>query len=169
MRDGIERLLTKYERGDITRRELLVLLATLVTAPVAAAPEPAIGTVKQLNHVTIFVRDVRKSVEFYQSMFGMEILTPQAPGINLKAGSGFLGIYPGQERATGINHLCFGVDNFDADGVLRKLNDRGVNGRIRLRGDTKELYFKDPDDITVQLQDVSYRGGVGPLGNRDPK
>jgi len=170
MRDGIDRLLTRYEKGDITRRELLVALGALViAAPVAATPEPAIGTVKQLNHVTIFVRDVRKSVEFYRGMFGMEVLTPQPPGVNLKSGSGFLGIYPAQERATGINHLCFGLDNFDADAVLKKLESRGVTGRIRLRGDTRELYFTDPDNITVQLQDVSYRGGVGPLGNRDPK
>jgi hypothetical protein len=53
--------------------------------------------------------------------------------------------------------------------VLKKLTDRGLKGAIRLRGDTKELYFSDPDGIRVQLQDVSYRGGVGPLGDRDPK
>ena len=44
-----------------------------------------------------------------------------------------------------------------------------LNGNIRLRGDTKELMFTDPDNIRVQLQDVSYTGGVGPLGNRYPK
>jgi catechol 2,3-dioxygenase-like lactoylglutathione lyase family enzyme len=123
----------------------------------------------KLNHVTIFVQDVQKSAEVYQGMFGMPVLTPQAPGINLKAGSGFLGIYPAQNRAVGINHLCFGLDNFDADTVLQKLNAHGVRGGIRLRGDTKELYFTYPGNIPMQLQDVSYRGGVGPLGNLDPK
>jgi hypothetical protein len=27
----------------------------------------------------------------------------------------------------------------------------------------------DPDGISVQLQDVKYKGGVGPLGDRDPR
>jgi len=30
---------------------------------------------------------------------------------------------------------------------------------------TPELYFTDPDGITIQLQDVSYCGGSGHLGN----
>jgi hypothetical protein len=37
-----------------------------------------------------------------------------------------------------------------------------------LRGDTKELYFTDADNVRVQLQATSYRGGTGPLGDRDP-
>jgi hypothetical protein len=95
----------------------------------------------------------------------------QDPGVNLNAGAGFVGIYPAQAGTSGgsINHLCLGLDNFDADAVLKTLTDRGVKGRIRLRGDTKELYFTDPDNISVQLQDVRYKGGVGPLGDRDPK
>jgi catechol 2,3-dioxygenase-like lactoylglutathione lyase family enzyme len=122
-----------------------------------------------LNHVTVFVQDVQKSVDFYQRLFGMPLLTVQDPGINLKAGSGFFGIYPAQGRPPGINHVCFGLEQFDADAVLKRLNDAGVNASIRLRGDTKELYFTDADNVRVQLQDVRYKGGVGPLGDRDPK
>jgi catechol 2,3-dioxygenase-like lactoylglutathione lyase family enzyme len=170
MREQLDQLLARYENGGITRRELLGTLATLVVvAPAATAAEPAIGAVKQLNHVTVFVQDVQKSVEFYQGLFGMPVLTRQDPGVNLKAGASFLGIYPAGSQPAGINHVCFALDNFDADGVLEKLKDRGLKGNIRLRGDTKELYFTDPDNIRVQLQDVSYVGGVGPLGNRNPK
>lgn len=170
MRDQLDRLLARYENGGITRRELLGTMATLVAAaPAASAAEPAIGTVRQINHVTVFVQDVQKSVEFYQDLFGMPVLTAQPPGMNLKAGASFFGIYPAQGQAAGINHICFGIDNFDADDVLEKLKNRGLKGAIRLRGDTKELYFTDPDGIRVQLQDVSYIGGVGPLGNRNPK
>jgi catechol 2,3-dioxygenase-like lactoylglutathione lyase family enzyme len=166
----LELLLSRYEKGQMSRRELLgALAAIVVAAPATAADQPAIGTVKQLNHVTLFVQDVQKSVTFYQSLFGMPVLTPQEPGINLKAGSGFIGVYPAQGRATGINHVCLGLDNFAPDIVLKKLTDRGLDANIRLRGDTKELYFTDPDGVRVQLQDVRYRGGVGPLGDRDPK
>ena len=169
MHANIEQLLRNYEAGRISRRELLALLAgLLVSFPAAATGEPAIGTVKQLNHVTIFVQDVEKSAAFYRDLFAMPLLTPQPPGLNLRAGTGFLGIYPAQGRHIGIDHLCFGLENFDPDAVLKKLTDRGISASIRRRGDTKELMLTDPDNIRVQLQDVSYTGGVGPLGNRHP-
>jgi catechol 2,3-dioxygenase-like lactoylglutathione lyase family enzyme len=164
MSEELDQLLNRYENGHITRRELLGALSALVVAaaPAATAAEPAIGAVKQLNHVTLFVPNVQKSVEFYQSLFGMPVLTPQDPGINLSAGTGFLGIYPSPAGASAsIDHICLALENFDADAVLKMLTDRGLKGSIRLRGDTTELYFTDPDNIRVQLQDVSYRGGVG--------
>jgi catechol 2,3-dioxygenase-like lactoylglutathione lyase family enzyme len=107
-------------------------------------------------------------MDFYQGVFGMPLLTRQEPGMNISAGAGFLGIYPAPAGTTtgSINHLCFGMENFDADAVLKKLTDRGIKASIRLRGDTKELYFTDPDGIRVQLQDVKYKGGAGPLGDQ---
>ena len=171
----LDSLLSQYEHGSLSRRELLAALALLVTTPAAAAATQGaakpIGAVKAMNHVTCFVPDVSKSVGFYQGLFGMPILTRQDPGINLSTGNGFFGIYPTQAGATGgsINHVCFGMDNFDADAVLKQLADRGIKGNIRLRGDTKELYFSDPDGIRVQLQDVKYIGGTGVLGDKPPK
>ena len=163
-----DRLLDQYDQGQISRRELLGLLALTAAAPAASAAEPTIGTVKQLNHVTMFVKDVQKSVEFYQRMFGMQVLTLQPPGVNLRAGSGFLGIYPTQGESN-INHVCLGIDNFDANGVMKKLTDAGVKARIRQRGDTPELYFTDPDNLSIQLQDTRYIGGTGVLGDQPPK
>jgi catechol 2,3-dioxygenase-like lactoylglutathione lyase family enzyme len=174
MSHGLDQLLQQYESGHISRRDLLGALALLVAAPhspPAAAQTRPIGAVKQMNHVTVFVPNVQQSVEFYQSLFGMPILTRQDPGINLSTGQGFYGIYPAQGGATtgSINHVCVGMENVDADAVLKQLVDRGIKANIRLRGDTKELYFTDPDGIRVQLQDVKYKGGTGPLGDKDPK
>src|SRR5262245_36554707 len=178
---NLDHLLSQYENGSLSRRDLLGALALLVAAPAAAdaagkgsaqgASKP-VGAVKALNHVTVFVPDVKKSVEFYQGLFGMPILTRQgASGINLSTGTGFYGIYPAPAAATtgSINHVCFAMENFDADAVLKQLTDRGIKGNIRLRDDTKELYFTDPDGIRVQLQDVKYIGGTGVLGDKPPK
>lgn len=168
---NLDHLLSQYENGRLSRRELLAALAALTAAASAPAGAAPIGAVKSLNHVTVFVPDVQKSVKFYQDLFGMPVLTRQDPGVNLNCGTGFYGIYPAQGSAAAgsINHVCFGLEQFDAEAVLKQLAERGVKGTIRLRGDTKELYFTDPDGIRVQLQDVRYRGGVGPLGDKDPK
>ena len=171
---NLDALLTQYEDGSLSRRDLLSALALLVAAPAAADAAQSVkpvGAVTSMNHVTVFVPNVQKSVEFYQGVFGMPILTKQDAGINLSTGTGFYGIYPAQAGATtgSINHVCFGIENFDADAVLKQLIDRGIKGSIRLRGETKELYFTDPDGIRVQLQDVRYIGGTGVLGNQPPK
>jgi catechol 2,3-dioxygenase-like lactoylglutathione lyase family enzyme len=171
---NLDALLNQYENGSLSRRDLLAALALLVAAPAAADAAQAakpVGAVKTMNHVTVFVPNVQKAVDFYQGLFAMPILTKQDAGINLSTGSGFYGIYPAPAGATtgSINHVCFGMENFDADAVLKQLTDRGLKGNIRLRGDTKELYFTDPDGLRVQLQDVKYIGGTGVLGDKPPK
>ena len=51
----------------------------------------------------------------------------------------------------------------------QSITDRGIKANIRMRGETKELYFTDPDGVRVQLQDTKYIGGVGVLGDQRPK
>jgi hypothetical protein len=89
--------------------------------------------------------------------------------VNLRAGAGFVGLYPAADRGTPrIDHICLSVDAFDAKSVLRRLQALKLNAGIVRRGDTEELYFDDHDGISVQIQDTRYRGGVGRLGDRDP-
>lgn len=168
MSASLDYLLRRYEDGAIGRRELLGALGAILAASASpAAAAPAVGPVTQMNHVSIFVPDVQKSKQFYQDVFGLPLLTNQDPGVNLSTGSGFLGIYPAPNAAKGsINHLCLGVERFDAEAALKSLTDRGIQARIRQRGDTRELYMTDPDGISVQLQDTAYVGGTGPLGDR---
>jgi catechol 2,3-dioxygenase-like lactoylglutathione lyase family enzyme len=171
MRPDLDLILGQYEAGRISRRELLGTLAALmipVTLP--AQTEPVIGMAKHLNHATLMVSDVQRSRRFYQELFGMPVLTVQGRGVNLRVGSSFIGLYPvDQGEPARIDHVCLALEGFDADAVRAKLGSRGVEATIRLRDDTKELYFTDPDGIRIQLQDVRYRGGTGPLGDRDPR
>jgi catechol 2,3-dioxygenase-like lactoylglutathione lyase family enzyme len=95
---------------------------------------------------------------------------------------------------SGINHACFTIENFDAERVMATLTDIGLepieNGipallkpltcRVRWRQranngggptsplGTPEVYFTDPDNIRHQIQDVSYCGGSGRLGQICP-
>src|SRR5262249_54888169 len=106
MSAGFDQLLRRYENGHLTRRELLTALTAIASATAAASVASAeqasapLGPVKQLNHVSIFVPDVKKSAQFYQDLFAMPVLTNQDPGVNLNAGAGFLGIYPAPQNAT---------------------------------------------------------------------
>jgi catechol 2,3-dioxygenase-like lactoylglutathione lyase family enzyme len=170
MNAALDHLLNEYDDGRVSRRQLMAAIAGVVAAasrPATAGAAAAVGPVKQLNHVSIFVPDVVKSRQFYQDVFALPLLTTQDPGVNLSTGSGFLGIYPAPNGQKGsINHLCLAIDDFDAGTVLKTLTGRGIQARIRQRGDTNELYMTDPDGISVQIQDSRYIGGTGVLGDK---
>ncbi len=110
----VDRLLSRYEDGDLSRRDLLLSLSALMAAPAAAQTRQPPIEVRSLNHVTMFVPDVSRSVDFYQGLFGMPVLSQQGDGTNLAVGSDtqFLGIYGGGTEAA-IDHFCLGVANFE--------------------------------------------------------
>jgi catechol 2,3-dioxygenase-like lactoylglutathione lyase family enzyme len=94
----------------------------------------------------------------------------------------------------GVLHVCFTIQNFDPNRVMGILADNGLEPieygipalikpltcrtRLRQRANngggptyplgTPELYLNDPDNITLQIQDVKYCGGSGVLGQICP-
>jgi len=180
----------------MTRRTFLVsipaLAAALPTAlrSMAQSGKPAIA-LRALNHVTLTVRDPKRSLEFYQGLFGMPIQSRQGNGVFLQIGSGpqFIGIggAPGRPR---ITHFCVTAEDFSVDRVLQVLAEHGVTrvessasggatdipplkAWVRQRREdlggspegTSELHFTDPDGLVAQIQDASYCGGAGAVGN----
>ena len=137
--------------------------------------------VRTLNHVSIPVSNVQRSLEYYQRVFGYSHKTSQARGdvpiLTIGSGPEFVALRRG---TPGGHYFCLGIEQFEPDRVMRTLADHGVEGRLRMRraedqqppglpgADTPEITFEDPDGNVVQIQDVSYCGGVGPLGNICP-
>ena len=195
MSAGIEQLVKRFESGGMTRRELVLALSALVvgsrsasgagtgaaapggaaagTAQPAAAPIP----VTTMNHVTLTVADVQRSVEFYQRVLGLPLVTTQGterdwnaaavPVLGVGQGPQFIAFSQGDRPH--INHYCLGMESFDAAEVVERLAEHGIEARVRMRADSdppaEELMFSDPDGIPVQLQDASYCGGSGKLGD----
>ena len=159
MTERIEILLDSFERGRMSRRELVGAIALMAAGGSAvSAAEPPLRA-SSLNHVTLGVSDVERAKQFYQTVFGLPILSKQAGGINLAVGTqSFLGLYNMGQTPPQIHHLCLAIENFTADGAVETLAKNGVKGRIRDRDGVKELYFQDLDGITVQLQGTDYRG-----------
>ena len=181
MSNVIDQLVRRFEDGGMTRRELVLALGALVMARPAAGtsaqPSASPIPVTTLNHVTLTVSDVQRSVDFYQRVLGLPLVTDQGTEADWAAPTvPVLGIGPGPQfiafsRGTtpSINHYCLGMDGFNADDIVGRLADHGVEARVRRRADSdppaEELMFRDPDGISVQLQDASYCGGSGVLGD----
>ena len=178
--------------NDLTRREFLFSVPALAVGSrvFAQAAKPAIP-VKTLSHFALAVSDVKRSLDFYQGLFGMPMHARQGSTVLLRIGNGpqFLALGPaGSNRPSIESHFGMTVENFNADrivGVLAQHGitkaeaaDRGMSGgplkvRVSMRGPdnggakegTPELYLGDPDGLVVQLQDTKYCGGAGALGN----
>ncbi len=185
MHSDISQLTTAYEHGYVSRRVFLWALGALAVAPRSFAQTAPPIPVTAINHMTISVSDPARSLEWYQGLFGMPIAARQANTVVLRVGDGpaFMAIGGGASSSPEINHLCLATPNFDADLIVRTLGEHGVSSsrtsgpmevRIRQRGEefggapegTPELYFGDPDGIVIQLQDDTYCGGAGVLGER---
>ena len=152
----LDRLFDDYDRGRISRRGLMAALVPLVAATPAKAADTL--TVKSVNHVSLNVTDIDKSREFYQGLFGAPVVSKQSNGINIAMGAvSFLGLYKMGPSQPAIHHVCFGLQE-TVENAGAFLEKHSVKPQIRDRDGVKELYFRDPDNIMIQLQEQSYRG-----------
>ncbi len=169
MLNEIEMLVTQYEQKSLSRRELVSslvgLTGLLLAGGTKAAQQPApVAMGRSMNHVSLSVADVNRSADFYSRVLGLEIISrPANGGLNMGLGSeSFLGLYQLNNPGT-MHHLCIGVDNYDADALAAKLQEHGLSANIsrdpanRTSGGD-QLYFRDPDGISVQLAQHGYLG-----------
>jgi catechol-2,3-dioxygenase len=148
--------------------------------------------VHRLNHAVLYVRNVERSVEFYNGVFGFEPvnMTPegfrgaaflQAPG---STNDHDLGLFelgdgaaasPAGRTSVGLYHLAWEVDTLaDLERIAVALAERGALVGASDHGTTKSLYGKDPDGLEFEvvwlipkdlLDDaaLSARKRIGPL------
>ena len=132
----------------ISRRHLLLSLPGLALAPrvvprlFAQAGAPPLR-IRGINHIGLAVSDAKRSVDFYQKLFGMPVRGRQGSMTLLQMGAGpqFLAIAPVQGGvAPSITHYCLGVEGFSLDGsdrlglqIVRTLITGELRGSIELR------------------------------------
>src|SRR6516164_11657883 len=95
----------------LDRRSFLVSLPALMMAPrVIAQTANAPIKVRSFNHVNLTVSDLKRSVDFYQGLFGMPVQgRTGSTGAQLRVGSGpqHLALSRGDGGATPkIDHYC---------------------------------------------------------------
>ena len=172
----------------MTRRELLLSVPALTMARQLLAQSGTTLKVRAINHMTISVADPKRTIDFYQTLFGMPVQARQGAGttvLRIGAGPQFMAVGAAAAGVTpSITHYCLTVEDFNVDRIVKVLAEHGVakvdaaagNGpmkvRVRMRGPeaggavggTPELYVGDPDGVVMQLQDPRYGGGAGALG-----
>lgn len=160
----VEKMLSDFERGALSRRQLAATLTGLAGlaaggAGLAAAATPSLKAIT-LNHVTVKVPNLQKSSKFYQEFFGMK-LAQQSKTIHiLSVGESFFGIEEKPGPAA-LDHYDFGLEGFDAKAMRAKVAAHGLQITPGSRGDDESFKFNDPDGFVVQVNGPKYTGHVG--------
>lgn len=172
----------------IDRRTLLMTLPAWAALR-AYAQAPATFKANGLSQIVLTVSDVKRSLDFYQGLFGMPVQARQGSTVLLRVGAGprFVALRQAAAGETpSISALGFGVENFSVDGAMQILTSHGYSAApataakpgprqvlVRVRGEneggsrdgsTRDMFVADPSGVVFQLHDTAYCGGSGPLG-----
>lgn len=148
----ISNLVNRFEKGALTRRELIQGLTMLTAAGGAAsqaqAQESGIKGIR-IDHVSIQVSDLPGSVAFYQKMFGLRVVSEDKPNEIVRLGVDKPLVSLHHKSPTGfVDHFAIGVERFDKASVTRELKARGATPEENLDAG---FHIKDPQGIGVQI------------------
>ena len=145
-------LVTRFERGGLTRRQLIqglsMLAAAGATASVGAAQTESLhGT--GVDHVSVLVSDLQHSATFYQTLFGMTPVSEDKPNQILRLGTKRTIVSLRHEGPAGmVDHFAISVDNFNKDSVTARLKEHGLTPQENVQFG---FHVKDPDGVVVQI------------------
>ena len=166
MRDTISRLIGSYESGKLSRRQLIAgLIALAATAYPSrsceglslassgiSTPEPYSVVAVDIDHVGINVSNIARSVQWYESVFGLQALVQSKEvavmGFRHRTLQSTSLVFRTSKKPE-ISHIMFGIDNYDPAALKSYLQKRGLT----CRDDRLSYHVQDPDGIDIQVGD----------------
>jgi catechol 2,3-dioxygenase-like lactoylglutathione lyase family enzyme len=151
MNDIAANLIDQFDKGTLSRRDLvcgLTVLATVSATPARAqTPTPFVSG--GIDHISIQVRDLERSIEFYQTIFGLTILNQDVENQIVRMGRDRVIVSLHAKAPTGIvDHYAIAIQDFDRDAVTRALAAHGYEAQQNL---DYGFYVRDPEGIPVQM------------------
>lgn len=170
----ITKLLDDFERGKLTRRQLVRSLALTATAAAAAgarslsAAEGRLAvaeggkgfTAVAVNHISYQVADYTKTRDWYVSLLGMKVSGDNGRQCNLSFGDRGSWLLPRNAREGStppkVDHIAYTIETWDQQAVRTELERRGLQPRV----DTENsFHVKDPDGFDVQISGKGMTAG----------
>jgi catechol 2,3-dioxygenase-like lactoylglutathione lyase family enzyme len=147
----ISDLVGRFERGGLTRRELVQALALVAGAGIAV--EAASLKAGSINHVSVLVADMARSMEFYNRVFGLTLVSEdKAHNISRLGTNGKVIVSLRLEPPAGrVDHFAIGVEGFNKDAVTRELQGMGLTPHENIE---YGFYVNDPDGANVQITGI---------------
>jgi catechol 2,3-dioxygenase-like lactoylglutathione lyase family enzyme len=148
----ISDLLSRFERGALSRRGLIQGLAMLTAAGGAASLAQGQGAGlkgTKIDHISIQVTDLARSVAFYEKTFGLTVMSEDKPNEIARLGAGKIIVSLHHKSPTGlVDHFAIGVENFNRQSVTKQLAELGITPEENLDAG---FHIKDPEGMSVQI------------------
>lgn len=115
------------------------------------APTPVItrefDVLTGINHLTIAVRDLSRSLHFYREILGFRLMATWEAGAYLELGSLWLCLSVDEtaSAATGYTHYAFSIRESDFQAFKMRLQASGATEWKQNSSEGGSLYFLDPD------------------------
>ena len=148
MEKQISDLVSRFERGKLSRRELVQMLAMVAAGGTAVQAAPLKSST--INHTSVLVTDMPRSIDFYSRVFGLSVVNEDKANRISRLGMGrkvlvSLRVDP---PAGTIDHFAIGVEGFNKEAVTRELKAMGLTPKENLE---YGFYVDDPDGAHVQI------------------
>jgi len=151
----IAKLLEDFERGMMTRRQLiqtLALTATAASTADAAGPANAL----YINHVSMQVADYTKTRDFYSGLFGMKATEDNGKTqCRLVFGDNILIARNASSRPgskVGVDHIAYTLADWDTDKKVRPAVEAELKRRgLKIQSSEGGFHVEDPDGFGVQM------------------
>ena len=159
MEEVIIKLLNQFERGAITRRQLvqsltfgMAGLAVGGTAHAAAKAAPKGFKATGVNHISLEVPDYARTRDFYADLFGMAVSADDGKQCYLTFGDTVLitrNFYQPSDKNDKpvVDHIAYTIDNWNHQGVEQELKRRG----LKPEADFDSFHIVDPHGYDVQI------------------
>jgi catechol 2,3-dioxygenase-like lactoylglutathione lyase family enzyme len=145
-------LLERFDKGTLSRRDLVHGLGVLAAASGSTAAQAQTSTPfvsKGIDHISIQVTDLERSIEFYQTIFGLTIINQDVENSIVRMGRDRIIVSLHAKAPTGIvDHYAIAIENFDREAVTRALAEHGYEAQENL---DYGFYVRDPEGIPVQM------------------
>jgi catechol 2,3-dioxygenase-like lactoylglutathione lyase family enzyme len=147
----ISDLVTRFERGHLTRRELIQALAMVAAAGTTAAAVPLRSG--SINHASVLVSDMTRSIEFYNRVFGLSLVNEDKANKIARLGvGGKVLVSLRVEPPPGlVDHFAIGIEGFNREAVTKELQGMGLTPRENIEFG---FHVKDPDGANVQITGI---------------
>lgn len=151
MQSEISSLVERFERGALSRRDLVAGLTAIAAAgaaaPAAAQTAPFAST--GIDHISIQVTNLDRSIAFYRDIFGLSVLNRDDANKIARMGRTRIIVSLHEKPPTGIvDHFAIAIEGFNREQVTAALAAHGLTAEQNL---DYGFYVRDPEGVPVQI------------------
>jgi len=151
MNSVVDDLVSRFDRGALSRRQLIQGLTALAAAGGAerAMAQTTPFTSTRIDHISIQVTDMARSIEFYEKIFGLKVLNEDKENEIVRMGVTRIIVSLHRKPPVGIvDHFAIAIDGFNREAVTAELAKHGLTAEQSL---DYGFFVRDPEGIPVQI------------------